>query len=180
MKTKIAREDFRNQSYSFSKRVFGKNAFKISSILVCEKLDTLLAVDSKSVLVQYDLSTCKVLRNYGNLKIRKVFSNVRIGHLVFFGGNHGQVRVLRLDTREVLGQPVQTSIGVIFSMNLCIVGERYKERSIVLVVSGLFPNYLGYETDIFDVTGLVSSSGVSLKDTDFEVDQRGNIDLRMI
>ena len=99
---------------------------------------------------------------------------------MFFGGNHGQVRVLRLDTREVLGQPVQTSIGVIFSMNLCIVGERYKERSIVLVVSGLFPNYLGYETDIFDVTGLVSSSGVSLKDTDFEVDQRGNIDLRMM
>ena len=73
---------------------------------------------------------------------------------------------------------MKTAIGPILALKLCIVQNKgnKKLRRVFLVSSGLFSNYEGNNTDIFDVTEFLLSLDVPVLDGDFEVDEVGNLD----
>ena len=99
------------------------------------------------------------VKKYGDIGIGVITSSHRFLQFVFFGGSKFRIKVLDLQTSELLPGWLQTSIDLINSLQVCV--KRPKE--IYLAVSGSFPDYSKNNTDLFDVTGLFPKNSAILR-----------------
>ena len=77
---------------------------------------------------------------------------------VFFGGIR-KIRVLDLSTGELLPGHIQTSIGCILSLQVCVKSP----SQIYLAVSGEYPDYSQGKTDLFDLSGFLRNEPLILQ-----------------
>ena len=126
----------------------------IASLLYDELTGFLYSGDTHSKLLQYKIDTasktCQRLKDYGDLRIGKIYSCHRFLDFVFFGGSRSKIRVLDLSTGELLPGCLETAIEYIFSLHVCVKSH----DEIYLAVSGSRPDYSEDKTDLFDVRGL--------------------------
>ena len=137
--------------------------FFITTFVYDEDTGYLYTGDCDGRLLQYKLDkttkSCKKVKNYGKLKIGEISSSHRFLDFVFFGGTKKKIRVLDLSTNKLLPGHLQTSIGVICSLNVCVKSE----DKIYLTVSGIYSNYSDNKTDLFDLTDLLQVDPVILQ-----------------
>ena len=100
--------------------------------------------------------TCKRVKDFGDLGIGCISSSHRFMHFVFFGGDQGKIRILDLSTGELLPVHLETSIGWICSLQVCVKSK----DEIYLAVSGCDNDYSNDKTDLFDLTDLLSTDSV--------------------
>ena len=114
-------------------------------------------------LLQYKINTtnktCQRVKNYGKIGIGQIASSHRFLHFVFFGGDKSKIRVLNLSRGELLLGSLETSIGYICSLQVCVKSP----NQIYLTVSGALADYSDNKTDLFDISGLLSNDPVMLK-----------------
>jgi hypothetical protein len=133
------------------------NSHVINSILVHEDLDTFLAAECnnfKGKIIQYSLSSGKILKEYTNLNIGSIVASKKVNTLFFFGGSKGSFTVIDIKARKVLITPIITAVREIKSMEVFPINLKHKK--IVLAVVGYFPDYSTHLTDLFDVTDLIA------------------------
>ena len=109
-------------------------------------------------VVQYDLDTGRLLRDYGKLGMGSIESSASFGSLQFFGGylSHSFL-VIDAVGRSVVHGPVRTAVENIYSLAVCQTEHGSQESKVILVVTGPTPDYLQSRTDKFDITQLVKS-----------------------
>ena len=107
-------------------------------------------------VVQYDLGTGQVAKDYGSLGIGSIISSARLGNLCFFGGGQscGFVVVDTL-TQRVVCSPVRTAVGCISSLTVWTGRSGEQDARSILVAVGWDVDYSTDRTDMFDVTDLV-------------------------
>ena len=145
---------------------FGWNKSRINyitTLVYYEDTGSLYTGDRDGQVHQYKLNktnkSCKKVRDYGNLKIDRIYSSHRFLHFVFFGGDRSNIRVLDLSTNEVLQGCLETSIGWIRSLQVCLKSN----KDVYLAVSGSKTDYSGNKTDLFEVSGLLSNDSLILQ-----------------
>ena len=103
--------------------------------------------------------TFERVKDFGDLGIGYIISSYRFKHFVFFGGILNRIIVLDLSTGELLPRHLETAIGCICSLQVCVMNH----NKIYLAVSGTSYNYSGDKTDLFDVTDLLQVDPVFLQ-----------------
>lgn len=106
----------------------------------------------------------KLDKSYNNLGIGLVYSSVRLGHLVIFGGYNFGIRVIDVAKRRLFSSTFKTALCFVYSM-------RFYVRSrcqVVLLISGQTAVYSDSQTDVLDATRLFRHFGVSLDQDCFE------------
>ena len=116
-----------------------------------------------SQVVQYDLSTGQVLKNYGQVGICRVLSSARVGNLWLFGGFTSKITVIDSAKRRVVHEPVTTAISRIFSMTVCSLQNGKRNSKTLLFVVGRYPDYSDAKTDVLDISGLVNAFSSQVK-----------------
>ena len=106
-------------------------------------------------VVQYDLESGRVLRNYGDVKIGRVMSSCTIKNLWVFG-SYRAFKLIVIDSinRKVVHEPVATAVYNIFSMTVRNVNSGESSPKVLLFVAGTDSTYSGNCTDVLDITGL--------------------------
>ena len=99
------------------------------------------------------------VKDFGELGIDWIKSSHRFLHFVFFGGDKSKIRVLNLSRGELLLGSLETSIGYICSLQVCVKSP----NQIYLTVSGALADYSDNKTDLFDISGLLSYDPIMLK-----------------
>ena len=137
----------------------------VNTLLVNESDDILMTgEDNKSEgrVVQYVLSKGTIKKDYGPVDVGKVLCSKRIDNLCFFGGMNGSVRVIDTKKQEIVCDPIETCIGDIYQLEICLVEE--DKTKVMLAVGGRDMDHSDMseiKSDYFDVTGLVKK--VSIK-----------------
>lgn len=134
---------------------------QVSTVLLDEKSNTLLAGDIDGQLTEYALivsnTFCKKKKEFGDIDVGPVLSCCQFGSLAFFGGWY-RVRVIDLKTGEDLGS-FGTALGYIYSIEVVEISE----SQTVLFVFGE-EKYEDDKSDMFDISELVQK--YSFKDLD--------------
>lgn len=137
---------------------FGENEGAIATLCFDKDSRTLLAGDFQECLVEYDLDLRKgqgqMIKKHGYLGMGWVFSSFASMGLVFFGGNRNKVRVYDLSSKRMLPVLIDTAIGSIFSLQVCVVAE----SRVYLGVVGSTTNYSSAKSDLYDFTGLLGKA----------------------
>ena len=135
----------------------------ITTLVYDEDTGSLYTGDRDGQVHQYKLNktnkSCKKVRDYGNLKIDRIYSSHRFLHFVFFGGEDSKIKVLDLSTGELLPGCLETSIGWIRSLQVCL----RSNKEVYLAVSGRYPDYSHDKTDLFDLTKLFPKNFIILR-----------------
>ena len=154
-----------------SKIKFGGNIIcfsEITSLIYNEDTRSLYSADSVGDLLKYKINTagktCEKVRIYLNFGKDGITSSHRFMHFVFFGWSSGKITVLDLSTDELLPGHLQTSIGYISSLQVCVKNQ----NEIYLAVSGCKPDYSNEKTDLFDISGLIPNDSVISQKKYFE------------
>ena len=128
------------------------------TLLVDQIADALLVGEEnehKGRVVQYDLASGRVTKDYGSLGVGALLASTRLGSLCFFGGvkslGFAVVDTLR---QEIVQGPVKTAVRSIDSMAAWSVNCGVSGIKAVLSVSGRKVDYSNGDTDMFDVTAL--------------------------
>lgn len=129
----LLREDLIDSGDTRSITVHERHGGNISNVLYCDKFNMVLVGDCAGNLTQYDFDSLKtrgrIVRNYGDIGIDAIVTSRILDHIVVLGGNNSLVRFLNLKDRELIGPPLQTSVGSITSVELCpIVRKRRAKR----------------------------------------------------
>ena len=154
----IIKEDLTGDRSAASPIAFSLHTNIVNTVLVNEDLNLMLAGDDNERVVQYDLTTGRVQKDYGNLRVGDIVALHCIGPVAFAGGWRTNLfRVLFLDKRKVFGPPFRTSIYYVSSLQLCFVRKNLflQGSRMLLAVSGYNPAYGPWSTDIFDATRLI-------------------------
>lgn len=156
-KLRVAKEDILDESHPV---VFYKAANSPVSVLILDQSAGLLLTGegngSNGRVIQYDLLSGRVLRDYASLGMGAVSSGARSGNLCFFGG-WGSSSFAAIDTvrqRRVLG-PVRTAVQNLLSLQICTLVTDSARAKKVLVVSGDDSDYSQNSPDMLDVTNLI-------------------------
>ena len=104
------------------------------------------------------IKSCEKVKNYGKLGIGEIISSHRFLDFFFFGGGSGIIRVLDLSTDKLLPGHLKTSIGCIYSLQVCVKSC----NEIYLTVSGSITDYSDNKTDLFDLTDFLQKDLVIL------------------
>ena len=154
----IVKEDIINKSQEVT--TYHEAIGALYTFVISQKANALLAGEENGDLgriVQYDLHTGKAVRVYSSPGIETVFSSVRLDDLCFFGGFSGSsFIVIRIKGRRIVQDPVKTAVGMITSLELCTFCKETPDASTVLVVTGANCDYSNDQTDMFNVTELVT------------------------
>ena len=157
--TKLILENINNGS-KVKFRGSKSNDYSITTLVYDKKSRSLYTGDDDGHLVQHKVDTskltCEEVKNYGDLRIGCICSSARFMHFVFFGGSKGKIRVLNLSTGELLPGNIETSIGWIISLQVCV----KKANEINLAVSGENPDFSEDKTDLFDLSGLLRNDPI--------------------
>ena len=158
--TTIIRENINDRSAPAV--VYSANIDTIDTLVVDEPNNMLLAGsqnDYKGQVVQYDLSTGRMVKNYGPIGIGSVQSSARLGNLCMFGGrDSSKFVVIDSATRQAVETPLTTKEWNIVSMTVCSVQKSCSEPKVFLIISGRNPRMFKINLDIVDITGLVAKS----------------------
>ena len=107
--------------------------------------------------MQYDLSTGQVVKAFGPVGIGSVRSSIRVNSMWFFGGRRSfKFVVIDSKSRQALGKPVESAIGTIYSLAVFKIHEKHDHLKVLLLNVGEFANYSEKQTDVFDITALVT------------------------
>ena len=128
--SRILVEDLRN---GLSVR-FGENKSVIHTVFFDQDSRTLLVGDEAGHLLEYDLDLQKkkkkeartstsTIKDHKHLGIDVIQSCWGSTGFVFFGGSEYKVRVYDLSTRKMLPGEIDTAIGNIYSLRVCVVEE---------------------------------------------------------
>ena len=156
----VVMEDIENDDPEYKPAVFRGNTNTVNTIVVHEELNTILAGDDDGNVIQFDLGTRTVVKDFGYLGIGGVLSSARIGHLAFFGG-YDDVAVIDIKKTAPFDVPLETALGCVYSLQICVVdGKQSNPRpKVLLTVSGKDPDYSGESSDVFEASGLVEWFG---------------------
>lgn len=137
--------------------IFRGSKNKVNTLLVCEELNLLLAGDDDGTVVQFNLSTGAVTRDYGYLGVGGVLACARMGRVAVFGG-FDDLAVLLLDEQRVFDVPIETALSSIYSLRCCVVDGSKSQDSprVMITIDGKDPDYSSPKTDVFDATALIS------------------------
>ena len=109
--------------------------------------------------VHIESKSCKKVKDFGNLWIGSIISSHRFLDFVFLGGSNSKIKVLDLSTGKLLPGHLETAIGYIYSLQVCVKSPNH----IYLTVSGYYPDYSDKKTDLFDLTDLLNVDSVILQ-----------------
>lgn len=128
----------------------------IDCILVKNSLNTIMVGDRYGRVAQYkfDLKdeSIKLVKDYGILGIRYIYSGSIMGNLAVFGGyQSSSMVIIDIVKHQVFGKPIETAVQTIQSVQFCFVSE----SQILLAVSGIYSNYSDSQTDLFDASDLL-------------------------
>lgn len=153
----LVMENLKAKNASTSCVEFGSHENKIQSLLLMGNADTLLAGDDAKQVIQYSRGSSSGAwtrqKHYGNLGVGNLRSSANFGHLAVFGGNAGKVRFLDVKNREIFGNPFETAIKDIFSLELF----SNTKAETFLAVGGEFADYSEKASDIFRITQLTQT-----------------------
>ena len=108
-------------------------------------------------VLQFDLETGRVLREYASLGIGSACSTLIYQNLCFVGGfNSNKLAVLDSISRQVAHQTIEIAIGKPSSLTICEIFPDSKDYKILLVATGNGSYYMDERTDVFDVTDLIN------------------------
>ena len=108
-------------------------------------------------VVQYDLSSGQVIKSFGRLEIGSVMSSIKVNNLWFFGGFRSfKFAVIDSVSRLVLGEPVNSALLMIYSMATYKIQQSDNCPQKLLFTFGSNAFYSEYQTDVFDITALVT------------------------
>ena len=134
---------------------FGGNERAILTVFLDEDTQTLLAGDAEGHLIEYDLDLHKgegrLAKRYGDLGVGQVWASSGGTALVFFGGETGKVIVYDSAIRKVLPGVIDTAIGSIFSLQVCVVDE----SRVYIAVAGENYKYSSAESDLYELSDLL-------------------------
>lgn len=112
-------------------------------------------------MIQYhlDLENQKFskTKDYGDLKIGRIYSSFEYLGLVFFGGRDSRLRVLDLSKKKLIQGHLSTAIEYILSLQVCVVGK----SRVYLVVVGKEPDYSSSKSDLYDLQLLTKNRSLS-------------------
>lgn len=136
---------------------FGAHTDVIYALAYHDDSNTLLVADKNSHVIEYRISlqdkSCTTVKEYGNIGIGSIYSSFIFLNFVFFAGTKKKVRVFDLTCKKLLPGHIETAIGLIYSLQVCLV----EKSRIYLAVSGAFPKYTPTKTDLFDLGGLLQN-----------------------
>ena len=138
------------------------NEDSIYTMLLNEKTSTFLVGEDNNdngKLLKYDLINGKIIKDYGSLGIRSIFSSTRLNNICFFSGHGCQSFTIINDYKNnVIFIPIKSAIQYNQSIEICEVKDLTNKTSIfMLVVTGNRPDYSNNKTDIFNVTSLIEN-----------------------
>lgn len=133
------------------------NVNSVYSIEVDESNNMLFAGcdnDNFGQVVQFDLATGQVIKNYCQIDTSCIMSNIRLGSLLIFGGyDSSHIIVIDPVNRKILSDRVSTAVSFIHSIAFCTIDA--SDPKVLLFVVGKLYNYSQGKTDIFDITALL-------------------------
>ena len=139
---------------------FGENKKVILTLFFDEDSRTLLAGDRNGHLVEYELdlenNKGRTTKKHGDLKIGWIRSSSGAMGLVLLGGSRNNARVYDLSSKKVLSGDIETAIGYIFSLQVCVVDK----SRLYMAVVGYNSNYSSTESDLYDLEGLLGKVSV--------------------
>ena len=135
----------------------------VYTILPNEARGTFLSGESNNdegKVIEFDLQTGAIVKDYGPVGVKAVLSNARLGNLCFFGGwDSGRFAVLDTRTKQVLMHPVATSVKNIDSLAVCEVRDLSGQLKVLLAVSGRVYELSDDTANLFDITQLIYKFG---------------------
>ena len=162
----IAKEHILDQSIC----IYNAAISEVNTLVINQDANMLLAGEDnkngKGRVVQYDLDSAKVVKDYGTLNIGLAYSSVSSRSLCIFGGSgESSFIVIDMITKRVLFSPKKTGIKYIYSLELCKNNDGISNDSTVLVVAGQRNKSTGYPIDMFYLRGLADQYAQSKIDT---------------
>ena len=118
----------------------------IYTIIYSELYDCLFVGDRDENLVQYCMSTFRVLKQYVNIDIGLIQCSDIYKDLAVFGGSDNCFILVNIRKREIVSKPKETAIRMIRSLKFCKVGNK-----LLLYVSGNGSKYSNNKSDIFEI-----------------------------
>ena len=129
---------------------------RIYTILINEENLSLLVGGSDGRLLQksfnFQGNLGKILKDYGDLGIGRIYSSCLLGNIAVFGGYNYKLAFINTQKREFMGYSFDLAPEYIYSIELCWVQNKPQPKAL-LTVSGENYDYNG-KTDVLDVTHL--------------------------
>ena len=143
--------------HSSSILLYNKNQTTIYTLALHEQNNTFFAGEDfnyKGRIVQYDLETGQMIRNYGSIGVSCVISSARFGRFICFGGLMSKFVVVDTLTRRIVQGLVQTIIRCIDSIEFFAIFQKKGNFKVLVTVTGWGSDYLKGRSDVFDFTEL--------------------------
>ena len=143
------------------------NTHWTNTIFVDEDRDALVTGNENGHVIQYSLSTGRLIKKYTSIGIGYVVYFARINNILFFGGWNSHVRVLNINTREIFNDPFKTSVLYTLSMDLCVIPTPNKtdKYKVLLTTSGQYCTYNDKQSDVLNVTPLLKYLNVEIPES---------------
>ena len=121
----------------------------ISTVLFNRNLNVLLVGDLNGNVIQFKWRNKAWVKqkDYGNLKIGRIYSCDHYQNIAVFGGNLSSLRFIHMEKMQILGDSLQTAVEVIYSIQFCQITSK-----IYLILGGRWVSYSRDNTDIFQVS----------------------------
>jgi hypothetical protein len=164
----IQRENIENHNESL-KIQYKANNSDVNALIVDESRDTLLAGEGnkgQGKVVQYNLSSGEMIKDYGPIGIGKVLCGARMNNFVFFGGVSGNLRIIDTISKELIMEPIETCIGDVYDLEVCLIDDE-EDAKVLISVDGRDQekdDVNQEKTDCFDITNLVPLTEPSQED----------------
>ena len=115
--------------------------------------------DNKGRVEKYDLLSGKLLKAFVFTDVTSVSEVLIIGKYCLLGCDEFVLKVLDLDSDQVLYDSIPIADKTVFTLELCkVVDSETAKTQFVLALGGDSPDYSDAKTDLFDVTALVAAS----------------------
>ena len=138
---------------------YNGNTSEVCTLALDEANSTFLAGEinkSKGNVVQYDIQSGRVLRNYGPIGIGHVLANTRLGCFCFFGAwTSKKFTVVNIRIRELVCEPVETCLNSIVSIKIFEIENEPGNKLYLLTLTGPGFDESGGKNDVFDITELI-------------------------
>lgn len=113
-------------------------------------------------VIQYDLTTGQVVKNYSQASVNFIRSSIRVGTLWLFGGfKLFNFSVIDSVTRQVMQEPAKPVTEDIYSLTVGSVHRNDRDPKLLLFIVGMDLSNSKPRTDVFDITDLVKQFSVS-------------------
>ena len=136
-----------------------------------ENLNSLLVGYVNGCVSQYNLKPSGVLEkqtDYGEVLVSRVDASDWSGDIAVVGGGDGEIRLIDMRRRQVLGHRIQTALGSIYTLQFC----RVSQKEMHLLVGGCDSDYSNSKSDLFDVSAFFKDDYTPLQS---EVSSENNI-----